>query len=316
MFTNFLAGNSAAQSQALGEFPRPQTRPYAGSVAVCERDLRGRVAVLQPSLPSGGGRILQPGAARRITSPTRSPRTRRWRARCTSFPIRGGRMSANPAAADRGSRGSARDLCVSALAAAGNRERDHGALRPREPAPRSTWRSTSRHSRWRRRRTHAGRCAEHRSLRARGHPRHRLARRDSHRAAGLDHEFRVQLPRGASIFMMRIFPGATRRRRPPDCSSALDRAGRSRSKPSSRRARTSPTGRCLSSPSPTQVFCRRAAELWAWAHVHFNQSLSADPVQRAGLDRHERGDAARAVDSRAAIPTWPIRACFARACST
>ena len=52
-----------------------------------------------------------------------------------------------------------------------------------------------------------------------------------------------------------------------DCSEATNM----------RKERTSPIGRCPSSPSRDSSVLPPAAELWAWAHVHFNQGLSPNP---------------------------------------
>ncbi len=85
---------------------------------------------------------------------------------------------------------------------------------------------------------------------------------------------------------------AGRARREPAPPAPVDRARRARRRASSRRAGPSAAVRCRSSPSPDAQVFPPPDELWAWAHVHFNQSLSSG-AERARLARHGRGAAAR-----------------------
>ena len=129
--------------------------------------------------------------------------------------------------------------------------------------------------------------AGHRAVRARRHRRHRRAR-DRHapsRATGSPTSSPTTC--AAVDFYDEDFPWRYTPAAPDGTglqAASLDRAGRAGRERVHRGPGRGRRGRCPTSPSPTRACFPPADELWAWAHVHFNQSLAGDASELVSPD--------------------------------
>ena len=100
-----------------------------------------------------------------------------------------------------------------------------------------------------------------------------------------------------SIFMTRISRGGIRLCLPRGCNSAPGSHSSYSTRPSTPKARTSPTGRCRSSPLAIQDSCLPQPNCGHGRTCTSTRDCRRS-IDRAGIDRHGRRDSARAGDSQ------------------